>query len=816
MRRVNRLLRLSTSALLASCAALIFSAQGAFAATVDDSALNAEITAAQNFAAYAVVGSAQGDCSQSDLNALTSAISSAQSVADDTTASQATVDAAVTALTNAIQTFEATGVNLVPNPGFETGALDPWTTQNNATVEPDNAHAGTYAVNLGGPASGVQQTITGLAPNTTYTLTAWVKTAGDVVYLGAENFAGAGSQVNTTTTAAGYTQLKVSFTTDSTSTSVYIFLWKNDNTGPAYADDFSLRDAPPYSTQKYNGQDIGFNTQDPYFESSTQLNQLYDQVAATGTKWVRATLFWDLMEPTKGKIDWTQADMIFNAIKAHGFKYDMVIRSAPSWAANGADTSNHNYAPTDSTSYGEFCYQVAKRYLNRGVTIVFELGNEENTQFFNEPAVDPVAYTKDMLIPGSTGIGQAAKELGVPKPTVLVGGFAPVDPQNTPGSVSPLDFLQAIYDNGGKGYFDSIAYHPYTYVSAPDSTNWTFTELQSLVNLMDSEGDTNRKVYATEVGWATGTGTGEISEADQATYTGEEFDEWFSLPYAGPMIWYELVDNSSNDNTNRENTFGLMYNTNPWTPKPAYNIFESKVAPVDVTALNSAITSAKSIAQHAVVGTGYGDYAQTNLDELNAAITTAQAAETAPTADQAVIDTAVTTLNNAVTSFQSTAVQDHTPPTIEITSPTNKRYLDDQTLTIRYRVNDNLSGVNNALMVAKLDGRSVKSGDTILLYTLPLGAHTMRVTAVDNAGNKATQTVSFTTTTNMASIQQLVQTFQQTHAIDNGGIANGLEKKLSHDDLNSFVNEVQAQSGKHIQETAAAVLIRDAQSLRTS
>ncbi|HZC26501.1 MAG TPA: carbohydrate binding domain-containing protein, partial [Actinopolymorphaceae bacterium] len=462
------------------------------------------------------------------------------------------------------------------NPGFETGSLAPWENSNDSTVVANNAHSGTYALNLGTVFSGVTQTVSGLSPNTSYTLTGWVKTQADLIYLGVKNFAGSGTEVNTNTTSATYTKLSVSFTTGATDTSALLFLYKNDNAGTSYADDVELTATP---TQSYSGQNVGFNTQDPYFQTQTSLNQLYDQVVGTGSKWVRATLFWDLMEPTQGNINWAQADMIFNTIKAHGLKYDMVIRSAPSWAAGGADTSDHNYAPTDNVSYGEICYQIAKRYMNRGVTITFELGNEQNLKFFNMPAVDPVQYTHNMLVPGYDGIHRAAGELGITAPPVVVGGFAPVDPIYVPDSMTPTNFMTAIYANGGGDHFDTIAYHTYTYVSAPGDGQWTFQELARIIDMMNSHGDTNRKIWATEVGWATGTGTGEISEADQAAWTAQEFDYWFSLPYAGPMIWYELVDNQSNDNNNRENTFGLMYNTQPWTPKPAYDAFLSKIAP---------------------------------------------------------------------------------------------------------------------------------------------------------------------------------------------------------------------------------------------
>jgi len=328
------------------------------------------------------------------------------------------------------------------------------------------------------------------------------------------------------------------------------------------------------------------NTQEPYWSDRDTLTEMYDTVAASGVKWVRVTLFWDLMEPARGGYDFAQADMIFDVIKQEGLSCVCVIRSAPSWACGGADTGEHNYMPTDADAYGDICYQIAKRYMDSGVDIVYEIGNEENTQFFNMPAVDPAGYTKNMLIPGAAGIRRAASELGVAAPTVLVGGFAPVEPRYVPNSVTPLDFMTAIYANGGAGSFDGVAYHPYTYCAAPTADHWTFTELQSLYELMSQNGGGAQKIWATEAGWATGPdGTadadnGQVSEADQAAFTGQLFDLWFSLPYAGPLLWYELADNASND-TDRENTFGLLRSDG--TAKPAFAVFTARAAAELVT-----------------------------------------------------------------------------------------------------------------------------------------------------------------------------------------------------------------------------------------
>ncbi|UUZ84628.1 hypothetical protein LJK88_13785 [Paenibacillus sp. P26] len=59
----------------------------------------------------------------------------------------------------------------------------------------------------------------------------------------------------------------------------------------------------------------------------------------------------------------------------------------------------------------------------------------------------------------------------------------------------------------------------------------------------------------------------------------------------------------------------------------------------------------------------------------------------------------------------------------------------------------------------------------------------------------------------------MVTRFAQEGFIDNAGIAGDLQQMLDHNSLSSFVNEVQAQSGKHISSEVAACLLRDARFL---
>ncbi|WP_052487494.1 GH92 family glycosyl hydrolase [Gordoniibacillus kamchatkensis] len=156
---------------------------------------------------------------------------------------------------------------------------------------------------------------------------------------------------------------------------------------------------------------------------------------------------------------------------------------------------------------------------------------------------------------------------------------------------------------------------------------------------------------------------------------------------------------------------------------------------------------------------------------------------------------------------------DATAPTITVTGVVYGTLSDAGDMTPIVTVNDNLSGVDSGKTTVTLDVYGLQQGTTIPLYTLPLGSHTLVVTSSDQAGNVGSKTVIFQTTASIESLKALVTRFAGAGWIDNAGIARSLQAKLAANNVADFVNEVKAQSGKHISSQAANYLLRDAQYL---
>ena len=176
-------------------------------------------------------------------------------------------------------------------------------------------------------------------------------------------------------------------------------------------------------------------------------------------------------------------------------------------------------------------------------------------------------------------------------------------------------------------------------------------------------------------------------------------------------------------------------------------------------------------------------------------------------------------------------ILDNTPPAITIVEPTATDYPHSAVLTLDYSASDGLgSGV--ASLTATLDGSSTLAGHGLgdgqainLLFELSLGEHTFVVNSKDRVENGSQQSVTFAIIVTPESIKQDVQIFLDAGLIKDPGTATALLAKLnaaaeafaggncaraaSH--YGAFIKLLQAQTPAHVDATAAAIMIADAE-----
>ncbi len=132
---------------------------------------------------------------------------------------------------------------------------------------------------------------------------------------------------------------------------------------------------------------------------------------------------------------------------------------------------------------------------------------------------------------------------------------------------------------------------------------------------------------------------------------------------------------------------------------------------------------------------------------------------------------------NAETEKAATVRIDGAKPTVLVSGIADGQvYGDSQDLRISWQAVDPTSGVKT--LAGTLDGSRYTSGVLQALYELPLGTHALKVTAVDNAGNRTVQTVTFGITTSTRDLANLVDRF---HAVGwlNQATANTLQSQLT-------------------------------------
>ncbi|MFL6111381.1 MAG: carbohydrate binding domain-containing protein [Catenulispora sp.] len=127
------------------------------------------------------------------------------------------------------------GGGTIVNGGFESGSFSPWTCQSTDAVVSSPAHSGSHAarVSPNAAATGECDQAVALSPNHSYTLKAWVQ--GNYAFVGVSG----GASASTWTSASGWTQLTVPFTTGANgSVTVFVHGWYSQ--GDVFADDFSI------------------------------------------------------------------------------------------------------------------------------------------------------------------------------------------------------------------------------------------------------------------------------------------------------------------------------------------------------------------------------------------------------------------------------------------------------------------------------------------------------------------------------------------------------------------------------------------------
>lgn len=297
--------------------------------------------------------------------------------------------------------------------------------------------------------------------------------------------------------------------------------------------------------------------------SAEELDRQMGLVAATGATWVRIDIDWSVIEPVRGKQDWSATDRAVQAARAHDLSVLAILTYAPAWAGPHGGVGGSKAAP-QPVLFGRFVGDAVEHYKDQ--IAHWEIWNEPNVTAFFAPRPDVATYAHLLR--------QAAQAVRARQPhgQVLVGGLAPADDNGQ--DISPTSFVEALYQLGADADFDAIAVHPYSYPELPDSQSWynAFGNLMRIRRIMDSHHDTAMQLWPTEFGAPTGTGARAVSEDVQARIIDQGLGLVTAIHDVGPVFVYSLVDTGP-DSNDLEQNFGML--RRDYTEKPAVTVLRT-------------------------------------------------------------------------------------------------------------------------------------------------------------------------------------------------------------------------------------------------
>lgn len=220
-------------------------------------------------------------------------------------------------------------------------------------------------------------------------------------------------------------------------------------------------------------------------------NLLDDQmqmVADLGVKWVRIDIHWNELEPVKGTYKWWRNgdgkdwDTQVNLTKQFGMEPLIVFCSPPSW----------EWTPTD---FANMVSAAVTRYEPKAI------------ELWNEPAYFET-LSEQKLVDSVEEAYQAVKAIDSDIKVGLGWGTGECNYCTHNSKYS----LTHLYDLGVKDYLDAIVIHPYTWDTEPEVgksywpnyPNGITGEIQYLRDFLESRGDANREIWATEFGYNAG------------------------------------------------------------------------------------------------------------------------------------------------------------------------------------------------------------------------------------------------------------------------------------------------------------------------
>ena len=251
--------------------------------------------------------------------------------------------------------------------------------------------------------------------------------------------------------------------------------------------------------------------QDSVWTKDEQIAGLIDAMKDAGVQALRLPIRWTTIEPERGKWDFTKVDRVVRVLRDSHIELLPVLMSVPPWASgiNPAEVKGFpdTFRAKRAEDWQEYVRQVVMRYHKE--IRYWEIWNEENGEDFYKPLPNAGEYVVILKAAHDTirTIDPNAKVVlgGLQMNGIIPNPWAPLKVEN---------FLQEIYDAGGKRYFDVVNIHPYVLATKEQGPAYEAKLVRDTVLVMEKNGDGQKPLWITETGLGTGNGVTEQTQAE--------------------------------------------------------------------------------------------------------------------------------------------------------------------------------------------------------------------------------------------------------------------------------------------------------------
>jgi hypothetical protein len=272
---------------------------------------------------------------------------------------------------------------------------------------------------------------------------------------------------------------------------------------------------------------VGIHSDVTYDVESSRISATLDAEDAVGSRVVRTTLRWNVVEAAQGVFDWSKPDYVVDQAQQRGMKVYFIVRDAPEWASGSADPK---VVPSGTTQFNQFVNRfktftrkAVQRYGDR--VKHWEVWSEPNEDHYWQPAglnpkrdkarwidmyvqlykatvayVKPVDSSVQLAVGALTGLTQSCCILGT-------------------------DYLRALIARNVP--FEHLAVNPHSSYNEPPwvciAGRRNFCDIQKMRDILVANNRSNVQMWVAEFGWQVGAFTRSGTKARRLRVPGNQY-----------------------------------------------------------------------------------------------------------------------------------------------------------------------------------------------------------------------------------------------------------------------------------------------------